>query len=126
MSVSAHEAAGALGRREQKRVQASHRMAEHTSLALHQEVAARLRTDPAILEMARGRVEGWLRTGGAHRWYAERWAELLRGSVDALCDIMTSGSEEALALRQVSPFAGALDARTRWRIWRAVRSAETA
>jgi hypothetical protein len=32
-------------------------------------------------------------------------------------------SEEARALRQVTPFAGAIDPRTRWRIWREVRAA---
>jgi hypothetical protein len=36
---------------------ATHQMAEERSLALHREVAGRLREDPEVLEIARRRVQ---------------------------------------------------------------------
>jgi hypothetical protein len=41
----------------------THRLAEERSLALHREVARRLKVDPALLETARERVQGWLESG---------------------------------------------------------------
>jgi hypothetical protein len=34
---------------------------------------------------------------------------------------MTESSEIGRELRQTTPFAGVIDARTRWRVWRSVR-----
>jgi hypothetical protein len=55
------------------------------------------------------------------RLYAEEWARVLAGSLDEACALLVDDSERARALRQVTPFAGVVDARTRWRIWREVR-----
>ena len=43
-----------------------HELAGERSLALHEEVARRLREDPALLGMAGARVEDWLRQGSVH------------------------------------------------------------
>ena len=99
----------------------THELAERTSLALHQAVAERLRADPLQVDRARARVEDALRTGSTHRYYAERWLELLSGPLETLCAVLVSTTEEATALRQTTPFAGVLDPATRWRIWRGVR-----
>lgn len=99
-----------------------HRLAEQTSIELHRAVAERLREDPEAVGRATTRVRRWLERGGAHPHYAKRWLALLEQPLDELCAQLTSDTEEMRALRQVSPFAGELDARTRWRIWRRVRA----
>ena len=99
----------------------AHRLAEERSLAYHARVAERLRADPTRLEEARGRVRGWLATGTPHREYAEAWKGILDGSVDEVCAVLIDPAEPARALRQVTPFAGFLDPRERWAIWREVR-----
>ena len=38
-----------------------------------------------------------------------------------LLEAMVQETESAYALRQATPFAGALDPRERWRLWRAVK-----
>jgi len=99
-----------------------HRVAEQTSIALHRAVAERLRDDPEAVGRAITRVREWLTEGGAHPHYARRWLALLERPLDELCAALVTDTEDMRALRQVSPFAGELDPRTRWRIWRRVRA----
>lgn len=100
-----------------------HRLAEETSIRLHAEVAKRLREDPSVLARAKERVRGWLSSGDVAEPYARAWAEALEGPIDDLCRLLVDEAESARALRQVTPFAGALAPQERWRIWRAVRAA---
>lgn len=95
-----------------------HRLAEERSIALHREVAARLRADPRHLDAARARVAGWLATGEVSATYARRWREVLDLPLDDLCAILVDPGQPARDLRQCTPFAGVVDPRTRWRIWR--------
>ncbi|HET9766102.1 MAG TPA: hypothetical protein VFS60_04610 [Thermoanaerobaculia bacterium] len=98
-----------------------HELAEARSLALHQAVAERLREEPELISTARERVASWRRSGSVAPVYAEAWAELLAGDLDALLAALADPGERARALRQVTPFAGAIDPRRRWRIWREAR-----
>ena len=99
----------------------SHALAEERSLAIHGLIAGRLRADPGLAELARERVAAWLAEGSVHRAYAEAWRDLLSGPFERLLDLLVDPGEAARALRQCSPFAGIVDPRTRWRIWREVR-----
>lgn len=104
-----------------------HAVSEEVSLALHAVVAGRLRDDPSLVARARQRVEGWLRDGTVARAYAEAWREILGRPAAEIADLLKDPGERARQLRQASPFAGALDARTRWTIWHhARRGAESA
>lgn len=98
-----------------------HELAEERSLAIHRLVVERLREDPRHVDEARARVAGWLAAGSVHRVYAEAWAEALAGPIERLLELLTDPGERARALRQCSPFAGVIDPRTRWRVWREVR-----
>jgi hypothetical protein len=100
----------------------AHRLAEERSLALHAEVARRIRRDPSVLERARSRVAGWLIAGPTHPHYAAAWERVLSGTVEEICAALLDDGERMRSLRQCTPFAGAVDPRTRWRIWREVRS----
>lgn len=98
-----------------------HRLAEERSIAYHRAVAERLRGDPALLAVARDRVERAIAEGGRAAPYAERWRTALDGPLDVLLALLVDEGEHARALRQATPFAGFVDARERWRIWREVR-----
>ena len=98
-----------------------HRLAEERSLELHREIARQLERDPARLERARTRVQAWLREGSVSRGYAEAWGRLCAGPMEMLLAALRDEGEAARALRQVTPFAGYVEPRRRWQIWREVR-----
>lgn len=101
-----------------------HRLAEERSVAYHRVIAERLRHQPEVLERARRRVQEWLMSGadGASvPFYARKWAEVLAGDVSSIAAFLVERSELADELRQSSPFAGALQPRERWKIWRETR-----
>lgn len=98
-----------------------HRLAEARSLAAHQLIADRLADEPGLLDMARERVAGWLVDGSVSRVYAQEWREILVGDLASIRAALVDDSERGRALRQCTPFAGAIDPRTRWRLWARVR-----
>jgi len=89
-----------------------HHDADRRSLALHAEVARRVRANPELRERARERLS---RISPAYR---EAWTLLLGGPLERLLEALTDESEAATALRQASPFSFALDPKTRQRILR--------
>lgn len=89
-----------------------HLDADRRSLALHAEIARRVRATPQLREQARERLS---RISSAYR---EAWSLLLGGPLDSLLEMLTDPSETATALRQASPFSFAIDPRTRQRILR--------
>ncbi|HEX3556953.1 MAG TPA: hypothetical protein VIA62_27325 [Thermoanaerobaculia bacterium] len=97
------------------------RLAEKRSVAYHSVIAERLRDHPEILETARRRVEGWLASSEGARFYAQRWAEVLKGDAASVAAFLVERSELADELRHSSPFAGALRPQERWKIWRETR-----
>jgi hypothetical protein len=97
-----------------------HALADERSLELHREVAEKLRADTRLLELARERVRGWLRDESPAHSNARAWHEILSRPADEVAAFLTDPGERAQALRQSSPFAGAIDARTRWKAWRRV------
>lgn len=96
---------------------------EERSIALHRLVGERLREDPALITTALERIDRWLLDGSIHQVYGAAWQQLLRGPLENLLGVLTERGEHARALRQCSPFAGVLDTRSRWRIWRQGRTA---
>jgi hypothetical protein len=98
-----------------------HALAEERSLEIHRLAAEELRREPDRLEMVRARVRRWLAEGSVHPAYAQRWRQILSLPLEDVIAVMTDPGEEARALRQASPFAGLVDPRTRWKVWRRVR-----
>lgn len=98
-----------------------HAANDAVNLAYHKAIATKLRSEPAVLDRARLRVPGWLNEGTVSAYYAELWDQALAGSMDDLLAVLADRSERATAMRQVSPFAGALTPQERWAIWRRVR-----
>jgi hypothetical protein len=96
----------------------SHRTAEAKSLALHRAVAKLVRADFTVVERARQRVEAWRASRSVHPHYVDAWLAVLALPLDEVAAFLVDESERARELRQVSPFAGILDPRTRWKILR--------
>ena len=94
-----------------------HNLALERSLAFHREITRRLIDDPAVLERARRRVKDWL-AQNPDRPYARAWDKILSGDPESIAALLADRNELADELRQSSPFAGVLDARERWAIWR--------
>ncbi len=97
-----------------------HKLASERSLAFHRAIAKRLIHDPAVLEKARERVRTWLAHTPA-RPFAREWEKILAGDAESIAGFIVDPSELPEELRQSSPFAGILDPRERWRIWRDTR-----
>jgi hypothetical protein len=101
-----------------------HEVLDEISLELGRRVAARLREEPDLLQVARDNLARWL-SQNAHsptlvRCYRE-WQRLLDRPLDDLCRILDSDGEENRRLRQNSPFAGVLRPSEVWSIKAAVR-----
>ncbi|MFL5380411.1 MAG: hypothetical protein ACJ783_15360 [Myxococcales bacterium] len=99
-----------------------HALAEERSLAYHREVAARLARRPELISVAKRRAEEWASQGEGHAPYAKEWLRVLAGTIDEIAAQLIDPSERGRALRQASPFSGALDPRERWKLWRDVRA----
>jgi hypothetical protein len=93
-----------------------HRLGEERSIALHARIGELLRDDPGVLDRARARLNEWARTGAVPRHYLAAWRRVLSLPTDELRAALIDPGEETRALRQVSPFAGALQPQERWRI----------
>jgi hypothetical protein len=100
------------------RRQRGHRTAELHSLAYHRLVAERL--DDTMVERARSRLSRWRRSGRLHDRWAEAWDQILAAPEADIRKAISADTPEARALRQTSPFAGALTEQERRRLVRAV------
>src|SRR4051794_15201657 len=98
-----------------------HRLAEERSAAYHRVIAERLHRQQEVLANARQRVQTWLASDTEAPFYARKWSEVLAGDIPSIASFLTERSEFADELRHSSPFAGALDPRERWKIWRETR-----
>lgn len=100
----------------------AHRLAEARSLAMHRAIADKLASDPSILPKARERVDRWYREE-PNAFCAVQWKRILNDDRRSIAAFLVEDSDLARELRQSTPFAGALEARERWQIWRRVGEA---
>ncbi len=91
---------------------------EERSIALHQEIAERLRTRPELLEVALKNLKKWIQRDGETPVWIE-WTSILNKPLEELCAFLISPGEKARALRQSSPFCGILTTTERWKIYEA-------
>ena len=101
-----------------------HEVHDEIGLEIGRRVAARLREQLALLQIARDNLDRWSRRN-AHaesllRCYRE-WAAILERPLDDVCEILCADTEEGRRLRQNSPFAGVLPPSEVWSIKSAVR-----
>jgi len=93
----------------------SHQQIDARTLALHQEVATKLRRDRALFERARATLRRWRSTvSPASQPYLMEWERLMDQGLEATLAVALEDSEHAAALRQSSPFSAILTPRERF------------
>lgn len=101
-----------------------HEVHDEISQEMGRRVAARLREEPALLQIARDNLGRWLRQNADApalvRCYRE-WEALLDRPLEDLCQILETDSEEGRRLRQNSPFAGVLPPAEVWSLKAVIR-----
>jgi hypothetical protein len=101
-----------------------HEVHDEISLEIGRRVAARVRDEPVLLQVACDNLVRWSRQNADApaliRCYRE-WQTILDGPLDDICRILESDSESSRRLRQNSPFAGVLSASEIWSIKAAIR-----
>jgi hypothetical protein len=95
-----------------------HQRADEIGQALDQATAAKLRTNPALVEVAKNNLARWRAQEGGNLAPAhEEWERILRFlTVAELADFITSRTPKADRLRQSDPFAGILTEEERMQI----------
>lgn len=89
------------------------------SLALAKAVAAKLRADPALLQVGIKNIERWRMQGNQAPVYTE-WLSLLGKGVEAVCAILEAPTDEGQRLRSSNPFPGVLSQEERMEIRKAL------
>jgi hypothetical protein len=97
-----------------------HRKLEERSLALHREIAQRIRSNPDLLSSVRERLSKDIRSGRFSISLIDamqEWLDLLdSSSVEQLLELLVDEGEDGRRLRQSTPFAGILTKEERRRI----------
>ena len=101
-----------------------HKTAEARSLAYHRAIALRLPAEPDLITRAKQRVDRWAADSTVHPRWVEGWRHLLALPLAELCVELIDEGQAAIALRQATPFAGAIAAHERWAIIRALRETD--
>lgn len=103
-----------------------HRLIDERSLAFDRLIAAKLRSEPALVEKARGHLARWLETcsAGARPDLVE-WQRVLSGPFEELLVLLVATDERATRLRQSSPFCGILTPDERLAILREFQARES-
>lgn len=95
----------------------NHTLHERRSLAMHRMVAERFRQDPEIvIRFGLQNLKRWHQQGVDCSDYGV-WKNLLLQHPDKLTAVLTGRNEEAVRLRQSSPFAGLIPESDRRRIF---------
>jgi hypothetical protein len=106
-----------------------HDVIDRVSLELARRVAARLRVNPALLEVGRDNLHRWKKRNADSpalvRNYVE-WEQILNRPLDEVIEILCAETEEGQRLRQNSPFTGILDPQEVWAIKKEFRKREAA
>jgi len=94
-----------------------HLRLDRRSLALHRAIAAKLRADPSLLNIARDNLDRWSQQQGRSQPYWDAWRRFLDGPFEDLLRLLEEDGEQMTDMRQASPFAGVLTPRERWAIY---------
>lgn len=99
-----------------------HRLHDARNLAIHALIVQRIGKDPSLLQIARANLERWShqRNGRLPPALAE-WRAILTKPWLEIASVLTEQSEQAIRLRQSTPFAGVLKPADRKRILDALR-----
>lgn len=94
-----------------------HDRIERRSLELHRAIAAKLRTNPELLGIARDNLDRWSQARGRSQPYLNTWREILDRPLDEILRLIVEDTPRMTELRQSTPFAGVLEPRERWKVY---------
>lgn len=99
---------------------------DRRSLRLHQAIAAKLRSNPQLLDPVRARIDVWVQQGRGRRdlRYRLEWQKAVNAGLDAVLLIALDEGERGQVMRTCAPLAGVLSEDERqmvvqqaWREW---------
>lgn len=100
-----------------------HRILDARSLALHCKIKRKIDQKPDLLETPRLNLARWSESAsGPLPAYIKEWQEILDQPWPDVAAFITSFSDEAVRLRQSSPFAGVLNPKERKQVYDAFRA----
>lgn len=100
-----------------------HRVIDARSLALHCRIVGKIDADRSLLDIAKRNLGAWsARHEDAPPRYIAEWQRILELPWRQVAATMTEQSENAIRLRQSSPFAGVLTPAERKQIYDAFRT----
>jgi len=100
-----------------------HRVLDARSLAMHCRITRKIDQNKVLLERARRNLQRWSEmASGTLPEYIKEWREILDQPWPDIAVFITSFSDDAVRLRQSSPFAGVLTAQERKQIYDAFRA----
>lgn len=84
----------------------THPNLDRRSLLLHQQVAAKIQANPALLTQAKATLARWRTTVSPNSLvYLDEWQRVLDAGLDACLALALDAGEHATAMRQSSPLA---------------------
>ena len=96
----------------------NHTTIDRRSLELHRAIAAKLRQQPELIEIAHDNLRRWSAAPGSRSQpYWNAWREILNRPLDEVLALMIEEGERMTAMRQASPFAGILTPDERWAVY---------
>jgi hypothetical protein len=99
-----------------------HEIVDDRSLEMDRVIAAKIRANPKLIQIALANIERWLANpdySESNRQAVLEWRSIIaNSSVGVLATLLESSSEEARRLRQSSPFCGILTPAERQAIFR--------
>jgi hypothetical protein len=100
-----------------------HQRIDRRSLELHRAIAAKLRTHPELVAIARDNLSRWTAGESRSQLYWDAWREILERPLEEVLGLLEEDSERMTALRQATPFAGVLEPAERWAVYARFESA---
>ena len=81
---------------------------DQRSLALHRRVAEKLAAQPDLIDVARENLRRWQASSDRPSLALAEWVSILDQPLDEIVALLVDPSDDAVRLRQSSPFAGIL------------------
>jgi hypothetical protein len=112
-----------LDRAQEPLADSDHRILDARSLAMHCKIARKIDTNPALLAIPKRNLKRWSEIkAGSMAMYLREWQQILNKPWPEVAAFITSFSDDAVRLRQSSPFAGVLTPKDRKQVYDAFRA----
>jgi hypothetical protein len=95
------------------------RRSDERSIALHREIAKKLRSNPSLWEIPKNNIDRWKKMKERLSTALSEWEHILNTNTkEQILSILESDSEESTRLRSSSPFTGILNENERKMIFK--------